>query len=149
MGMTVSCKIVWRGKVTLNNICGVHIILSWRNITGAHSMLVLFSFSMEPETAPEVTTKSPSPGQGPTCGQAPLQPRPGGKTLTSLGRPSELEARHVIPTSLSTCCRAWLGRQTWLVKPKENHETLTGMLRLGTPQLLAGLDLRSSYRRWP
>lgn len=59
-------------------------------------MLVLFSFSVELETAWELTTRSPFPGQGPTHGQAPLQPRPGGKTLTSLGRTSELEARHVI-----------------------------------------------------
>lgn len=52
-------------------------------------MLFLFSFPIELEIVPEVKTKSPSPGQGPQ------QPRPGGKTLTSPGRPSELEARHV------------------------------------------------------
>lgn len=50
---------------------------------------------MELEIAPEETMKSPSPGQGPTCGQAPQQPRPGGRTLTSPGRSSELEVRHV------------------------------------------------------
>lgn len=52
-------------------------------------MVVLFSFSIELGIVLGVTTKSPSPGQGPQ------QPRAGGKTLTGPGMPSALEARHV------------------------------------------------------
>lgn len=57
-------------------------------------MLVVFSFLMELEIAPEVTTKSPSPERGSTLAR-PHIPRPGGKTLTSPSRPGELEARYV------------------------------------------------------
>lgn len=52
------CVCVGR-EVTLNDTCSEASILPCRNVTGAHEMLVVFSFLMELQIAPEVTTKCP------------------------------------------------------------------------------------------